>query len=63
MITKESENQQFLSQMEGYVREERVSNRLELLRAQRGADRLLQEIVRYLLNTDIKTDDEFFDLS
>ena len=63
MITKESENQHFLSQMEGYVREERVSNRLELLRAQRGADRLLQEIVRYLLNTDIKTDDEFFDLS
>lgn len=69
MIEEESGNQQLLSKI-GKEESEKsqslsetvdsVSNKLEMVRQQIGADTLVKKIVDYLLNPEMKTDEDFF---
>lgn len=62
MISEEAERQQLLSEIDGDATDRNVSDQLEMLKNQLGTDKLLREIVQYLLNPEIKTDNDFWDL-
>lgn len=61
MVKTESEFQQLPGEIETDITDGEIVNRLERLEEQTDADTLVREIVRYLLNPDMETDDDFFD--
>ncbi len=60
MVSKETERQQLLNEIGEDNSSPNVSDNLKDLKQQLGAEPLLHDIIRYLLEPDLKTDQDFF---
>lgn len=61
MISKEREYQQLLNEFGEGKSSPKVSDYLKALKQRLGAEQLLHDLVQYLLEPDLKTDQDFFD--
>lgn len=61
MFSRETEYQQFFNEMGEKDSSPAISDRLKELKQQLGAETLLRHMIQYLLDPELKTDQDFFD--